>query len=77
MEKRLKLKSLRAGRDLSQDEMAEKLEVSRGTYADIENGTRDGSVEFWLNLAKLFELSDSEVVELMKNEPEAETDASQ
>ena len=51
------IKKLRRKRDVSQEFLAEKIGVSRPTYAQIENGTRDMSVKEAQKLAKFFGLS--------------------
>lgn len=68
---RLNLKIFRMKMMLKQEEMAEKLGMSRSHYASIENGSRNGTQEFWFNLQKVFDLSDEEAWGLMrKNEDE-------
>lgn len=62
------LKLLRVENDLSQEKMAEICGVCFSTYRQIENGTNAGKAEFWLNLQKAFDLTDSKTMELMKNE---------
>lgn len=66
--RRLKLKAFRVMKGLSQQEMAEELNCSRGRYAGIESGRRDGTHEFWQTLQNTFEISDSEMWGLMKEE---------
>ncbi|MCF7794928.1 DUF4065 domain-containing protein [Patescibacteria group bacterium] len=51
------LKKLRQEQDISQDFLAEKIGVSRPTYAQIENGARDMSVKEAQKLAQFFGLS--------------------
>ena len=61
MGRRIKLKLLRTAKDLNQIEMAAKIGVSRMTYANIENGTRYGSSEFWEKFQRAFGIPDSEM----------------
>lgn len=61
MQKRLKLKSFRAGKGLNQIEMAKKCKVSRSIYSLIELGKQQGTADFWLNLKTEFNLSPDEV----------------
>lgn len=61
MGRRIKLKLLRTAKDLNQIEMAAKIGVSRMTYANIENGTRYGSSEFWEKFQRAFNIPDSEM----------------
>lgn len=65
MAKRLKLKSLRASKGLTQGELAQALGVSIACYNRIEQGNRDGSIKFWASVKDYFELSSSEVWGLM------------
>lgn len=63
-----KLKVLRVKEDLTQDEMAKKLGVSRQTYQAIESGERRGSEEFWLSVHGVFNVPASEMWELMQKD---------
>lgn len=65
MGKRLKLKQLRVGLDLSQEQMADRLNVSRSMYAAIENGQRYGTLKFWNNLQVTLVVPKQEVFEMM------------
>lgn len=65
MAKRIKLKQLRVGLDLSQEQMADKLEVSRSNYAAIENGKRYGTLRFWRDLQIKCNVSKDEAFEMM------------
>lgn len=65
MAKRLKLKQLRVGLDLSQEQMADRLNVSRSQYSAIENGQRYGTLKFWNNLQMTLAVPKQEVFEMM------------
>lgn len=65
MAKRLKLKQLRVGLDLSQEQMADTLNVGRSQYAAIENGQRYGTLKFWKNLEITHNVPPAEVYEMM------------
>ena len=65
MTKRIKLKQLRVGLDLSQEQMAETLDVSRSMYAAIENGQRYGTLRFWEKLRITHNVSKESVYEMM------------
>ena len=65
MGKRLKLKQLRVGLDLSQEQMADSLEVSRSMYAAIENGQRYGTLKFWKKLEVTHNVPAQKVYEMM------------
>lgn len=58
------LKIFRLTNDLTQREMAAKLNVSLSTYNLIEQGKRRGSQEFWLKLQQEFNLDGGKVWEL-------------
>lgn len=51
---RTNLKLLRVSRNLTQEEMASLIGVSRYSYSKIENGKSQGSTSFWLKLKKQF-----------------------
>lgn len=72
MGKRIALKQFRVGEQLTQQEMANKLEISRVTYIAIENGVRNGTVEFWRTVQKTFNVPDSEMWKLQKQEGQNE-----
>jgi len=59
MENRLKV--LRAGRDWSQSDLAEKLEVSRQSVNAIETGRYDPSLPLAFRIAELFGLPIEEI----------------
>lgn len=65
MAKRLKLKQFRVGLDLSQEQMADTLDVSRSMYAAIENGQRYGKMHFWKTLEVTHNVPKEEVYEMM------------
>lgn len=58
----------RCDNKLTQGEMAKRLSVCRTTYANIENGKRDGSLKFWNRVQAEFKVSDSELRNLQKRE---------
>jgi DNA-binding XRE family transcriptional regulator len=66
LKKRIALKQLRIGLQLTQQEMADKLSVSRSTYIAIENGMRDGAIEFWKALKETFDVPNEKMWELME-----------
>ena len=61
---RVNLKCLRVQHDLTQDQMAERLGVTRTTYNLIENGKSKGSVDFWLTLKR--EFPEADITEMTK-----------
>ena len=63
---RLNLKVFRISKGLTQDEMAEKVKITRTTYCNIETGKSGGSALFWYNLKTAFPEIDIE--EMMKTE---------
>ena len=56
-----RLKVLRAGRNWSQQELAERLEVSRQSVNAIETGKYDPSLPLAFRIAELFELPIEEI----------------
>lgn len=64
--KRIKLKMFRTSLDLSQEDMAKVLGVSRSQYSQIENGKRDGTLSFWKKLQRVFDISDEDMWALAK-----------
>lgn len=65
MERR-NLKVFRIMQGLTQEEMAEKLGVTRVFYSNVENGKNSTSYKFLKKLQKTFDLSDEEVWKLSK-----------
>jgi putative transcriptional regulator len=57
------LKVLRAQRDWSQADLADRLEVSRQTVNAIETGKYDPSLSLAFKIARLFELTIEQVFE--------------
>lgn len=66
MKKRQALRLLRVKYDLTQEQMAERLGVDRGTYANIELGKRRGSIEFWETVQKEFNIPDADMYALQR-----------
>ena len=58
-----RLKVLRATRDWSQSDLAERLEVSRQSVNAIETGRYDPSLPLAFRIAELFELAIEDVFE--------------
>lgn len=68
----LNLKLFRVAHNLTQEEMADKLNVSRSVYSNIERGRNRGAdFRFWSNLQKAFNISNEEMFRLMKPEERA------
>lgn len=65
---RTNLKILRIKEHLNQAEMAEKIGCSRACYAGVESGAREGREKFWRDLQKAFDIPDTEMWTLKKNE---------
>jgi DNA-binding XRE family transcriptional regulator len=65
MAKRLKLKQLRVGLDLSQEEMAKALDIERSQYSKIELGKQCGALEVWDRLQTRFNVPKDEAFEMM------------
>lgn len=56
-----RIKVLRAGRDMTQAQLASEVEVSRQTINAIEKGKFDPSLPLAFRIARLFELSIEDV----------------
>lgn len=65
---RKNLKVFRVRQDMTQGEMADRIGYTRAAYASIEKGKRDGRDAFWNDFQRAFNLEDSEMWTLMKNE---------
>jgi DNA-binding XRE family transcriptional regulator len=65
MAKRLKFKQLRVSLDLSQEQMADSLDVSRSQYAAVENGQRYGTLKFWKTLQVTHKVPKQDVYDMM------------
>ena len=69
---RTNLRVFRVKNHLTQEEMAEKIGVSRLTYSRVELGKRGGDVEdFWTKLEVAFNVPHAEMYDLMKKDDEA------
>ncbi len=55
--KNLKLKAARALKDMSQDELAKKVEVSRQTINAIENGDYNPSIKLCIAICKALDVT--------------------
>lgn len=66
MKKRIALKQFRIGLMLTQQEMADKLGVSRLKYISIENGQRNGDYDFWSTFQRVFNVADEKMWKLQK-----------
>ena len=52
--------------NLTQQEMADKIGISKGAYSLIEQRKRIGSTKTWVKIQELFKLTDEEVWQLQK-----------
>lgn len=52
-----RIKALREDNDLSQNEVAEKLNIAQRTYSGYETGTRAFPISVLIELAKLYDVS--------------------
>lgn len=66
MQIRMNLKLFRVERKLSQQEMADMLDVPRQTYAMVERGQRRGSDELWAKIKSVFSVPDADMWKLMQ-----------
>ena len=61
---RKNLKMLRVENDLTQEQMAVRLGVTRTTYCNIENGKSNGTMSFWLTVHR--EFPETDIAEMIK-----------
>jgi len=66
-----RLKILRAERDWSQSELADRLEVSRQSVNAIETGRYDPSLPLAFKIAELFDLAIEDIFTSPSNQPAA------
>jgi len=59
-----KIRRIREAKDLTQEQMAEKLGVSQSAYGDIERGDNDPKLSKLQKIADIFEIQLSELVDL-------------
>jgi len=59
-----KIRLIREAKDLTQEQMAEKLGVSQSAYGDIERGDNDPKLSKLQKIADIFEMQLSELVDL-------------
>lgn len=71
-----KIKELRKARGLSQEEMAERLHVSRQTISKWEKGLSAPNADYLILLADLFEISVSELLGTSENKQDTDKDVS-
>ena len=60
-------KALRAIANISQAELAKKCGVTKVTVQNIERHKTMGTIEFWMNVQKIFDLTDEETWNLAKD----------
>lgn len=65
---RMNLKIFRVKKNLSHEEIAQRIGFSRAAYSAIEAGKREGRQAFWVALQKAFDIPDAEMWALKKNE---------
>lgn len=64
---RLELKVLRTKSNLTQNQMADRLGVTRVNYLLIENGKSNGTLKFWDRLQSEFGLTPKKLDQIRKN----------
>lgn len=64
---RINMKCVRVRLGLSQEKAADRVGCSRSIYRDVENGKRQGKVEFWESFQKTFGIKDSEMWSVMQD----------
>lgn len=66
MNMRENLKKARKGKNMTQKQVAECLNIAERYYKQIESGERLGSVEIWDNLEDLFNIHQRKLREISK-----------
>ena len=66
-----RIRSLRSARGYTQEQMADNLGVSRQKYARIENGTNSITLEILCGVARLLDVSVSDITCVLDEEPTA------
>lgn len=57
----LRLKEIRTSKHITQTEVAERLNIARASYANIENGKRDPDTQTLMQLADFFSVTIDEI----------------
>lgn len=65
-----RLRELRNERSLTQDQIAQNLNISRQRYARIENGLSDVTLEVLSRVAELFNIKVYDITKVLDDEPE-------
>lgn len=65
---RTELKVLRVKQKMTQAQFAEKIGVGRALYASIENGSRNGTLEFWQKFKDAFGIPENEIWRYTQND---------
>lgn len=63
---RTALKAFRVIQNLTQQQAAEKIGITRNAYLQIEYGTRAGTLSFWQKFQKAFNVPDNEMWKYIK-----------
>lgn len=64
-----KIREIRNARQLTQEEMAEKLEISRQKYARIENGANNITLDNLTRIASILDVTVSDITSVLDEEP--------
>ena len=64
-----RIKALRCGKHLTQEQVAEQIGVSRQKYARIENGTNNITLEILAQIAKVLEVQVADITKVLDETP--------
>ena len=64
-----RIKALRIGRNLTQEQVAEQIGVSRQKYARIENGTNNITLEILVQIAGVFGVQVADITRVLDDTP--------
>lgn len=62
--RRVELEVLRTRLGFTQQDMADKCEIKRGTYSKIERGLSNGNEKFWLNVMRVGNLTPEQLFQI-------------
>lgn len=68
----MKIKKLRENAGMTQEELANKLSLSRSTFRNYENATREPPIDFLIQIANFFDVSLDYLCERKNNRPMSE-----
>ncbi len=65
----IRIKALRNARDYTQEQVADRIGISRQKYARIENGTNNITLDLLTKIAGVFEVTVGDITKVLDEEP--------